>query len=266
MALSWTYSSNACDDEFAMHNGYRIRAEREQGGVPNPFKDEDGHWPISVRSPDNYRSCDFTDYDGAANIRCPLARFTDPLIIHWQVHIAKVLDTTVQAALIAYWSDDGEAPAYSDDADALRQAFDQVLENEIKNSNLFDRYVELYKLLDIMAVASEQRGHCQGDYCEVLVVAPPEVIAQFGATSLTEQHLQDTADLYGYWAWGECFRYVVEAPSLVDEDGDVIEWEEVEDGSCGTYFGDDHAASGLEESALGCVPEEAPTPEVQEYA
>jgi len=265
-------------DYRAVWGDVRIRAVQD-GDVGNPFEEEDGHWPISVRSSDG-----FTDYDAdgqTSETRNPLNRFGDALLVHLQVNIAKILGTTVKAMMTDYeHTIDAEPVAYHRDGNDLRVVIENEL-SEVRDSELFDKLVELYELLGIPAYAKTVRGNCQGDWAEVLVVAPPEIVEKFGIdliklqmdakAALTmpelgsddlpaaiakrvnaqwDEWLGDTADLYGHWAWGECYGYVIDRIE-VDEDGDEIDAHECETlGSCWGYYGSDHDKSGLLESAL----------------
>ncbi len=260
--LEWEYDRDY--NKFAMYNGYRIRTEFDQAHA-NPFEEDDGNWPISVRLPDR-RSSDFKDYDATGQThetRNPLARFGDTMLIHMQVHIAKVLGTTVRDAMQSWFdtvgNDGVEVHGYCTDAALLRDVLNHVFDQDIEDGDLFDVCVALYKLLDIPAYTQQVNGCCQGDWAEVLVVAPPEIVEKFGCiTPITDEVLKSTAELYGYWAFGDTWAYVIERPIEVDEDGDVTEWEQIEDGCGGTYFGSDHDESGLTEGALDAVPDEAP--------
>jgi hypothetical protein len=78
--------------------------------------------------------------------------------------------------------------------------------------------------------------------------------------ALILKDMQGQANLYGYWAWGDVYGYVIEKRCVCagDPDDDVEDdWEEIEDGSCWGYFGSDHSESGLEDSALSCLPVDA---------
>lgn len=257
-SLNWEYDSNY--NKFAMHNGYRIRTEFDQAHA-NPFEEDDCNWPISVRLPDR-RSSDFKDYDATGQThetRNPLARFGDAQLVHWQVHIAKVLGTTVRDAMQSWFDtvgNDGEVvTGYCTNAVTLRDALNHVFDQDVENDQLFDTCVALYKLIDIPAYTKQVTGYCQGDWAEVLVVAPPEAAEKFGYEGGPgDADLEATANLYGWWAFGDVYGYVIEKPIEVDEDGDVTEWEEI--ASCWGYYGPDHDESGLAEAALEEVPDE----------
>lgn len=155
--LNWVYNDQSTEQHAFVGTDIRIRAVRDDD-ASNPF-DGDGHWPLSVRSPDGHgpRST-FTDYgdDAVASVRNPLGRIGDAELIHMQV---------------------------------------------------------------------------------------------------TTEVLRGTIDLYGAWAWGDCYGYIIERVHL-DDDGDVDDelTEELE--SCWGYYGSDHGDSGLEESALAACPKE----------
>lgn len=256
--LDWNFD-NDLNCEVAYLRGYRIRAERDDS-PSNPFEDWDGNWPIAVR------------YDGMITVyektkgvplRDPLSRFNDALLIMSQKHIEKLLGA--ERSDITYhlpdeelnWDEDGGAiaPKWITNATGLHSWFEDALGN-VSDSDLFDVYAELYKMLGIPCYTTTLTGCSQGDWAEVIVVATPEAAEAFGCKEITEADLEGTANLYGYWAWGDVYGYIVEKP-ILDADGDIEDWEDACDhNSCWGYYGDNHAESGLEEQALECVPEE----------
>ncbi len=303
--LDWNYDDKlGC--EVAYHNGYRIRAERDDS-PQNPFEDWDGNWPIMVRYDGDIKVYEKT---GGPGIRSVLSRFNDEQIIFSQRHIEGILGCErVDLHMHGVeWDDDETPPKWVTDADALRSWFDDAF-STLSDSELLDTLAELYRILDIHTYRTTSRGHCQGDWAEVLVVATPEAIKEFGTdvaaitaevradpytasvdpaklddwvwSRVCDKLLESTADLYGDWAWGNVYGYVIEqnvnaeAPAACNmcdntlNDGSDIcdqcggdfedpepDWEEIEHGSCWGYYGDDHEKSGLEEAALECVPDE----------
>ena len=255
--LSWTFD-NDLGCEVAMHNGYRIRAERDLS-PDNPFEEWDGNWPIAI-----YYDRSITVYEKTKGvpIRDVLSRFNDAQLVHDQKAISKVLhvgpedfwDVTTELGI----DDDAPIPKWITKPDALRYVFENAVGN-VDDSKLLDTCKTLYDLLGIPCYKTTSRGYSQGDWAEVLVVATPEAVEEFGCKEVTESDLEATADLYGYWAWGDVYGYVIERP-VFDEDGDIVDWEDACDhNSCWGYYGDDHDKSGLEEAALDSVPDEPVT-------
>ncbi len=299
--LDWNWDTGL-DCEVAFYKGYRIKAERDDS-PSNPFEDWDGNWPIMVY---HGRNDGFTSYDKTKGVAIDavLDRFTDAQLIHDQIAIASAFDTKIME-LTCY---EEEPTRYCHDADVLRKAFEDELGNwpDSKRLALFE---ELYKLLGIPAYQTTSCGHCQGDWAEVLVVATPEAQLEFGRTEksvrqqaltelakgavrtdattevtakqiadIWEKDLEGTADLYGDWAWGNVYGYVIEklvrpttcfecdAELPVDAEAECLdclaeieeEWEDIEHGSCWGYYGDDHDKSGLEGAALDAIPDDEP--------
>lgn len=250
--LDWNYD-DALGCEVAFHNGYRIKAERDDS-PSNPFEEWDGNWPIAIYYD---RSIKVYEKTKGVPIRDVLSRFTDAQLVHDQKAIEKLLQVErIDLHLHGIeWDEDASPPKWVTDGAALRSWFEDGLGN-FGDSELFDVYAELYKLLGIPVYSTTSRGYSQGDWANVLVVATPEAAAEFGCKEITDKDLESTADLYGYWAWGDVYGYVIEKP-IFDEDGEIEDWEDACDhNSCWGYYGDDHAESGLEEAALESVPEE----------
>lgn len=260
--LKWEFNG---DYQVTWHNGYRIRAVRDDN-AENPFEQWDGNWPIIV-----YYDGRLTEYDKTKSgtaLDSPLSRFGDEALVHNQIAIAELLGTTIRNVSIDYdYPEDSEEPVnYIWDADILRYAFERELES-VYRSQMLDVLAALYDLLGIPNLCQTTRGYCQDNWAEVLVVATPEACVEFGHTyapigagqpdahiaAWWEHQLQGTIDLYGAWAWGDVYGYVVEF-AIYDEDGEVEDWEEVD--SCWGFYGDDHHESGLEEAALDAVPDE----------
>jgi hypothetical protein len=282
--LSWVYDQQlGC--EVAFHNGYRIKAEHDPH-PDNPFETWDCNWPILVQSAGGagYRY-DLTRYEMGTNppLDQPLMRFSDDMLVHDQHALAKIVGYTVPNLIATYGSI--EPSKYCRDPDELRECLEHALD-DCSPTHQFAKLVEIYDILGIPALTAETRGYCQGDWARMLAVAVPEAQVKFGRTiedvreeakqrlaagdvlhdvtenvvdeqakAIWRKSLQAAVDLYGAWAWGDCYGYVIEQPTLV-EDGETAEWEEIEAGSCWGYYGSDHAESGLEEAALSAVPDE----------
>lgn len=267
--LSWNYQSDGehAGEYHAEHNGYRVRAVLDTS-PENPFTGWDCNWPISVRSPDT-RTDGFTDYadDMSSEIRNPLGRFGDAALLFNQVHIAKALGFTHVGPMLAPIDEALADVRWCKDVDVLREAVNDALEQDT-DSSVLETCAKLYALLDIPAYVGQTDGYSQGDWREVLVVAPPEYWRdKFGNDAAPEpEQLAYTVKLYGAWAWGDVYGYIVEKPVanpahvLADEDADdepEVIWEETD--SCWGYYGSDFDESGLEDAALECVPDEEVT-------
>lgn len=269
--LDFNYDQTA-GEEIAFHNGYRIRAVRD-GDASNPFDDFSAHWPFIVRSSDgitcgnHQRTKDGRYFAGdnyehpegvkGASISRPLERFTNEALVHNQIHIAKVFGTSVGGALGCIDTDLLDTK-YCRDGELLRDAFDIQLDS-LDDSNRFGAWAELLRMVGCVVSVDTERGHCQGDWVDVITVATPEAIEHYGCLTPPEElpkALEAQAGVYGSWAFGDCYGYVIERPTEVDEDGDVVDWEEIDDGSCWGYYGDDHDESGLADAALEAVPAE----------
>lgn len=258
--LNWDYDQHS-GEQRAMYRGFRIRAVRDEC-AQNPFDPKtgfDNHWPMVV-----IYDGDRTNYDrhtGTA-VDVPLERFTDAQLIHDQHALCKIFDHTPESIVECYGTI--EAKKYCRDAVELGDCLQQA-HSDLGRSAHLDTCEELYKLLGIPCLRETSRGYSQGDYAELLIVATPEAQEVLRAkpadmsdedwTKALAEDLQAQADLYGAWAWGDVYGYIVErkVSGRPDEEDDEPEWEEVEDGSCWGYYGTDHDKSGLEEAACAVV-------------
>lgn len=240
--LSWTgYDANA----QAKYRGFTIEAMHDESPT-NPFEDWDGHWPMQVRYDGR-----FTDYDKTKtgwSIDSTLNRFSDAQLVHDQKAIATILDTTIEW-ITECFAEDSEPVGYCHDADVLRTGFDEVLA-DIRKSDLFRAWEQLYEILGIPCIVTDSTGYCQGDYAQLIIVATPEAQAELRSkpddmspeawAETLHKDMQVQADLYTAWAWGNCWGWRV-----VDKNDEELD-------CCWGYYGD-HDTSGLEEAAMEAI-------------
>lgn len=246
--LDFQYDDASGDYIAEVSPTIRIHAVRDES-PENPFEAWDCNWPIAV-----YTDRSITHYPNDITLLRPFGTIGDPMIVHMQVHIAKALGSTVKDLIECYLTD--EPVAYSSDANVLRDAFEQALDDMAEREKL-DRAAEIWELCGIPALSKQVTGYSQGDWAQVLVVALPEYQAKFGNTNVTADDLDGTAALYGHWAYGDVYGYVIKRIEI-DEDGEVTEIEELD--SCWGYYGSDFDESGLAEAALSALPSDAPPP------
>lgn len=115
----------------------------------------------------------------------------------------------------------------------------------------FDCAEALLTFAGIPFHSTESHGYCQGDTVKLLAIATPGWVKLVGApVDSLERQCEAACKLYGAWAWGDVYGILsIHAPGSVDEDGDEIEGEELEEGSVWGFYGNDHEESGLLESA-----------------
>ncbi len=236
--LSWDYSG---DEQRAEYRGFTIRAINDTD-CSDPIADRDGHWPMIKGG---NRDCNEMIYDGASGVpvAAPLDRFTDEQLVHDQKAIADILPyADIFAETGKKWCTD----AYE-----LRRLFEDDIGN-VDNSHKLATFEALYGLLGIACLNTTARGYCQGDWADLLIVATPEAIKELRPDVTPDElakDMQQQADLWEAWAFGNVWGYVIGKPEL-DEDGDETgDFEEIEDGSCWGFYGDP-SESGLEETAI----------------
>lgn len=101
----------------------------------------------------------------------------------------------------------------------------------------------------------QSNGYCQGDSTLLLAIATPAFLAESGVLPENAAAcLKSATDLYSAWAWGDVYGVSeITAPGPLDEDGDETEGEELEHGSCWSFYGRDHEKSGLMEHATSTI-------------
>lgn len=228
--LDFSYDRSG-DDERAEYRGLTIKAVRDQS-PSNPLDDYDSEPPLVILYDRRLQEYG----DGALE---PIAEMSPHWISrHWRA-IAKILD-------IAESDMERDAKARGSGypmADFRRDQFEQTLSDMRPGSYgggraYFEAIAALWELRGIAAHVFTSRGYSQGDYAEGIAVATPEWSERVGAPK--ESHLEQlkgAAALYGAWAWGDVYGFVIESP-----DGDHLD-------SCWGFYGLDHNESGLADAA-----------------
>lgn len=234
--LNWEYH----DGEYrAEYKNLVICAVRDEH-PSNPFEEWDGHWPM-------LSYYDRTLNDTVEGLGDVLGRFTDAQIIHDQ----KAIDAILGAGPFHDGETD-ELVKWVRDPVWLREAFDEAL-GHTEGTKRLDALAELLDLLGIPNLRTSSHGYCQGDYTELLIVATPEAVKELRPDVTPDElrkDMENQAGLYGAWAWGDVYGYVVCAKVPGEDEDDEPELEEIEDGSCWGYYGSEFDESGLEDAAI----------------
>lgn len=236
---------------------YRVRMIQDNSPI-NPFENDFGHWPMIVDYQD--RGHYFTTYDSTkgVDVERPFDRFTDGQIIkHQRAIIAAIggryyntLTGEYSLTMAEQFAQDVKdyRESYDSMADCKRDLFEQAL-NAVSAADKLETLASLYEIIGIAALCTSSQGYSQGDYVELLIVATPEAQKEFGwkakrSKAKMVSDMEAQAKLYGYWAWGDCYGYIVERRDSEDD------WQEID--SCWGYYGPADE-SGLEESALDAI-------------
>lgn len=202
----WAYDDTLNCEVTTIERGgetYRIRAVRDDYPA-NPFEDGDCNWPIVVRSPDAFRG--FQTYllgevKLGTEYHIELDMFSDAQLVHDQHAICRALDVDHFTLLDT---------RYERDPERLRSLLTEMLLG-MRISDLLSTYAKLYQLAGIPALCKTVNGYSQGDWAEVLVVATRQAQDKFGCTEPPSlEDLESTADLYGWWAFGDVYGFIVE--------------------------------------------------------
>lgn len=275
--LDWQWRDRQNDQVAQINDRLRVRAVQDSD-ASNPFEESEGHWPMLVRvggerstsgkyeNPGNAGVAISTPLNGASLSSC---RTPDALLIHDQRAFARAVGYTmanpIQVMLDEYSNlhDITDPTKHCRDGKVLRECLIAAV-SDMNDSDRFEALEAIYKLLDIPALNTTVRGYSQGDWADILIVAVPELQAQFWGETVRSPDeimadLRGQADLYGSWAWGDVYGYIIEElPEGIDpDDADDDDWTETD--SCWGYYGTDHSKSGLEEAARECLPTEART-------
>lgn len=253
--LSFDYD-HALNCDVAEYGALRIVAEREQYGSECPWLNWDGNIPcISVSFGYGGRA-DVTEYDKDAGVDLlrPFSGSTisDAMLRRHLKAIAAACDYTPE-----YLESEARAARHYPNESLTgykRDLLDDAL-GGMGTSDRLEALASIYTAIGWPALCTSTSGYSQGDYIELLFVVTPHFKKKMGMESARKypaefwaKDMESGRDLFAAWAWGDVYNFQIEAPISWDDDGEPDEWEALD--SCSGYYGDDHNASGLAESAI----------------
>tara|TARA_R110000868_G_scaffold74337_10_gene214981 strand:+ start:517 stop:1263 length:747 start_codon:yes stop_codon:yes gene_type:complete len=208
-------------EESIEYRGFTI--EVIQDDCPqNPFEDWDCNLPLMA----SYGRSEGKDYSEGEiyNYLCNVP--TDNQIILHQKKIAELFE-------------DIDLDYFKENEFTKQDKIDKIRYYIEKGNASFDELKSYCDLFKIPALSTSRNGYSQGDYSKLFICYTKEFEERTGCTvdKVDEAHLRSTADLYGYWAFGDVYGYNVE------EIGD----------SCYGFYGTDHEESGLLEYAKNAI-------------
>lgn len=237
MALDWDFiESRTGGYQVAKYRGLVLEVHNDSD-AGNPFEQWDCEPDLVVLYDRR-----LTEYGDGSPLE-PLAAISDSKFRRHLKAIARAVDIEPDAlhrdALEAQRDYGGELTPHKRDlvAEAL---------NDMGDSDKLEACAALWAIAGREALCTSSRGYSQGDYCELLLVASEQWEKKTGAPRDTHaRQLEAAAKLYGYWAWGECYGYIIKGPGGSDLDtmGD----------SCWGFYGSNHDESGLEDMAINAA-------------
>lgn len=212
---------------------YRIDIFHDEN-ASNPFEDWGGCVPLMIEGGRNFQNHDYGDVEST------IMAALNNLDAEQLEALAKTLDGG--ADMIEAAKENAEQ--YPErGADSYRAHLADEIAEGLPSSG-HDKLEYLEAIADALGwpcLNTCSTGHCQGDYVDALAVWLPAFGKENRPDATPEEiarELQDAVDLFGAWAWGDCYGYAVT---------DTVTGDEV--GSCWGYYGNDHEASGLLEAA-----------------
>lgn len=221
--------------------GFTVKAIRDES-AESPWEAWDGQPPLIV-----YYD---RSLDEKGDVPNPLAGMSDSFIArNWRA-LCKIFDQAPDAAQERKADYDFERIA-----DAKRELLDEWLE-EIKPSysghagDYMTALGELCELRGWPSLSTSSHGYSQGDYAELLLIFSPDyakaIDAKWPRTKAAKaearERLKSDAKLWGAWAWGDVYGFVIEPSDDSELPGGCLD-------SCFGFYGDDFTESGLAEAA-----------------
>lgn len=185
----------------------------------NPFIEDDGNCPLMYISNHNFK-----DYSNGEIFAYLSKKPTDGQIIRYQKQIADIfIDIDLQNM---------EQLEFS-----KTEKIDEIRYYISKGITDFNQLAEFCKLFKITYLNTISRGYSQGDYAELFICETPEFYEITGCEKLTEEMMQDSANLWNAFAWGDVYGYTIKET----------------DDSVGGFYGSEHDKSGLLDNAKGDI-------------
>jgi hypothetical protein len=191
----------------------------------NPFDSMDGLYPCIT---------EYKDYSKGDIDRYLTSYLNYNQIVRHQKRLCKMMDVDYETEILRYY------PESEDRINSIIDALYDFISESMKNKAKFCNEFNIKYLYNI------SRGYSQGDASWVFICWTPEFEKVTGLTynKVTESDMEGTFDLYGYWAWGDCYGFKVINKTTCDHCGETHE-EELD--SCWGFYGNDHFKSGLVE-------------------
>jgi hypothetical protein len=220
----------------AEYRGFHVKIYRDDS-PSNPFEEWDGEPPMVRVLYGHGGRADVEEFGDADLLRPFRQSHVTPRQIsrHWRA-IAAALNLDADAA-------DREARAtqreYGGGLTTIRRdQFEDALEG-LHTADQLEAAAKLWRIFGCEALATSSTGYSQSDYAYLLLIATPEWSTRVGAPRDTHaRQLAAAAKLYGYWAWGDVYGYVIEDP-----DGEHVD-------SCWGFYTDDPTGSGFTDSGM----------------
>ena len=229
-------------------DGYTVTIAQDES-PENPMTAFDCEPPLIVYNPDRGRG-DLTAYNGAPETLADFARLIPDAEFARgkRLDLLKCLDLSVKE--VAQYRHDNTY--YRAHTCPLRDAVAELLherhgkpEGWRSAGEWFDCAETLLTLAGIPFHCEDSHGYCQGDTVKLLAFTTPEWCTLVGAPADSlERQCKAACDLYSAWAWGDVYGISsIAAPDST----------ELEDGSVWGFYGGDHEASGLLDSARDTI-------------
>lgn len=236
--LSFDYDGRS-NESVAHYRGLKIRAVQDET-AGNPWEEWDGQPPLLWTSGEGWNDCGqgFCVESVLGSTRF----FSDrQLALKWpELCRAVELDPAATEAELK-----AERKEYGGRlADYRRDKLESALSDMKPEGRSWSAACDylaaletLWRLAGVPALDFQRSGYSQGDVVRGLLVALPEWQKKLGASYTDSAQLESDANLFGAWAFGDVFGFIIE-----DSEGETLD-------SCFGYYGTDFQESGLADAA-----------------
>lgn len=243
-----SFDDSRTGEPRAEYRGLIIRAVRDEF-AENPWQDWDGNVPLIWTSGDG-----LNDDAQGEDIESPLASKSAAWISrHWPELVRIVAPEYAPNVLASEALEEYGRPA----GEAKRSKLEELLAEDKPSGRYgcwsqactyFDKLESLWTMQGVPALDFQRNGYSQGDSVRGLLVATPAWQRRFGAHYKESSELESQADLFGAWAFGDVYGYVIEeADEKGEPSGDMLD-------SCFGFYGEpDSELSGLAEQAISAA-------------
>ena len=213
---------------------YRIRIVHDIDSR-SPFEEDEGIYPTMYEAGRGA----FNDFSKGEIDEYLKYYLSENQIIYHQKKILALIDDDYLTENVK------DAEDADDKTNLIQDALSDFISENIENK------VSFCETFNILHYSGTSRGYSQGDAADVLIVPTPKhaELCGYNLEKVTKDQLHATFELFGYWAWGDVFGFIIEQKKDFTKtyaNGDETEdeeWDEVD--SCWGFFGDDPEKSGM---------------------
>lgn len=245
MQLNLDFEDNRAGDMVAQVGRYTVTIKRELYSTESPWDWWDGLAPyVSAGDRQGDKPTYSRDFPNPVDLYSGIDRERMKKVCRSiAAMLADEVDSSYTPAQL--YREARESLGYYHAAD-MADSMHDIAESLLYSRNPLPLWAAAFAAMDWPYLDTCSTGYSQGDYIDILFVIPPREQTKWGIPEGKESDaLEHARKLFGYWAWGDVYGYVIE-----DSEGEHID-------SCWGFYTDSpdtDEESGLLESIRENMP------------